>query len=362
MELSTVMDMKQLRSPHMMRQMTVAVAIGAVATGCTNAPKAEQRVVMSGASAGSAYTVHDTTIVAAFDAAGVAGPIQQATLSTKLMGTVVEVLVKEGDRVAAGAPLLRIDARDLSAKSAQAAASTTEAEAMQRDALTQANRIRALYADSVATRAQLDAAETGLARAQAGLEAARAVGSELSAVASYAVIRAPFGGVVTKRFVDAGAFAAPGAPLVAIQDVSTLRVTVNATPEVARRVRRGQKLVATIESAPVSATVEGVVPSLAGNMYTINALVPNGNGALLAGSTATLALPTGSRVALVIPATAIVREGDLTGVTLRTSGGDERRWVRLGWANGEVTEVTAGLRAGDQVVLPAPRLAAAAEK
>jgi RND family efflux transporter MFP subunit len=233
---------------------------------------------------------------------------------------------------------------------------------MHRDALTQANRIRALYADSVATRAQLDAAETGLARAQAGLEAARAVASELSAVGSYAVIRAPFLGVVTKRFVDAGAFAAPGAPLVAIQDVSTLRITANATPEVARRVHRGQKLMATIEGAPLSATVEGVVPSLAGNMYTINALVPNGNGALLAGSTATLALPTGSRVALVVPAAAIAHEGDLTGVTLRTAGGDERRWVRLGWSNGVVTEVTAGLHAGDQVVLPPPRLAASAEK
>jgi RND family efflux transporter MFP subunit len=362
MELSTVMHMEQLCRRCVMRCLTFAVAIGAVATGCTNAPKPEPHVAMAGASAGSAYTVRDTTLVAAFDAAGVAGPIQQATLSTKLMGTVIEVLVKEGDRVAAGAPLLRIDARDLSAKSAQAAASITEAEAMHRDALTQADRIRALYADSVATRAQLDAAETGLARAQAGLEAARAVASELSAVGSYAVIRAPFLGVVTKRFVDAGAFAAPGAPLVAIQDVSTLRITANATPEVARRVHRGQKLMATIEGAPLSATVEGVVPSLAGNMYTINALVPNGNGALLAGSTATLALPTGSRVALVVPAAAIAHEGDLTGVTLRTAGGDERRWVRFGWSNGVVTEVTAGLHAGDQVVLPPPRLAASAEK
>jgi RND family efflux transporter MFP subunit len=362
MELPIVMNMKQLRSRRVMRRVTFAVAIGAVVTGCTNARQSEQRVVVSAAGAGSAYTVRDTTIAAVFDAAGVAGPIQQATLSTKLMGTVVDVLVKEGDRVAEGAPLLRIDARDLTAKSAQAAASITEAEAMQRDALTQANRIRALYGDSVATRAQLDAAETGLTRAQAGLEAARAAASELSAVGSYAVIRAPFRGFVTKRFVDAGAFAAPGAPLVAIQDVSTLRITANATPEVARHVRRGQKLAATIERAFLSATVEGVVPSLAGNMYTINALVPNGNGALLAGSTATLALPTGSRVSLVVPAAAIVREGDLTGVTLRTPRGDERRWVRLGWSDSNVTEVTAGLRAGDQVVLPPPRLAASAEK
>jgi hypothetical protein len=64
----------------------------------------------------------------------------------------------------------------------------------------------------------------------------------------------------------------------------------------------------------------------------------------------------------VVPAAAIAHEGDLTGVTLRTAGGDERRWVRFGWSNGVVTEVTAGLHAGDQVVLPPPRLAASAEK
>jgi RND family efflux transporter MFP subunit len=273
------------------------------------------------------------------------------------MGTVTEVLVKEGDRVETGQILVRIDARDLVAKSAQVSASVADAEAMHRDALTQANRIRGLYADSAATRAQLDAVETGLARAEAAVAAAHATASELGAVSSYSVIRAPFGGVVTKRFVDPGAFAAPGAPLVAIQDVSTLRISANTTPDIARGVRRGQSLAATIEGQPVAATIEGAVPATTGNLYTINALVPNTRGALLAGSTATLSLPTGMRTTLVVPKAAIVREGDLTGVTLRTTQGDERRWVRLGLTSGDLVEITAGLRAGDRIVLPAPPVA-----
>ena len=307
------------------------------------------------------YTVHDTTLAAVFEAAGVAAPVQQALLSTKLMGTVTEVLVREGDRVATGQPLVRIDARDLVAKSAQVSASLADAEAMHRDALTQANRIRALYADSAATRAQLDAAETGLARAEAAVAAARAAQSELGAVSSYSLISAPFAGIITRRFVDPGAYAAPGAPLIAIQDVSTLRITANVTPEIARGVRRGQSLTATIEGQPVKTTIEGAVPAAAGNLYTINALVPNPRGALLAGSTAALALPTGTRTTLVVPAAAIVREGDLTGVTLRTANGDERRWVRLGATSGTTVEVSAGVRPGDRVVLPTPGLAAAPE-
>src|SRR5665647_3694231 len=216
--------------------------------------------------AGTTYVVKDTTIQASFEASGIAAPVRQATLSTKLMGTVLSVEVHEGDAVAVGQPLVRIDARDLAAKEGQVDASIAESQAMYKEAQAQTGRIRGLYADSAATKAQLDAAETGLARAEAGVRAARAAAAELGAVSAYAVIRAPFAGIATKRFVDPGAFAAPGAPLIAIQDGRQLRVTANATPDVARGIRRGQRIDALIEGRPVSAIVEGVVPSAAGNL------------------------------------------------------------------------------------------------
>ena len=338
----------------------ICVAAVAFAAACGRTQESKTPLAIPAPIAGVAYTVHDTTIDAVFDAAGVAAPIQQATLSTKLMGTVTDVLVREGDRVAAGQLLLRIDARDLSAKSAQVAASVAEADATYRDALVQANRMRALYTDSAATRAQLDAAETGLARTEAGLKAAQAAASELGAVSSYSIVRAPFAGIVTKRFADPGAFAAPGAPLVTLQDMSTLRISATTTPSIARGLRRGQTLTALVESTPVRATIEGIVPAMAGGLYTINALVPNADSALLVGSRATLILPTGQRRVVVAPALSVVREGDLTGVTLRTAQGDDRRWVRLGQALGETVEVTAGLRTGDQVVIPTASVVTAA--
>jgi RND family efflux transporter MFP subunit len=347
--------MMNLRSGATRASLLTLLAASAIA--CGRAPDTKTQHAGPSPLSGSVYIVRDTTMGASFDAAGVAAPIQQATLSTKVMGTVEEVLVKEGDRVAAGQILVRIDARDLTAKSAQAGASIAEAEAMRRDAVTQANRIRALYADSAAARAQLDAAETALARTEAGLLAARAAEAELGAVSSYAIVRAPFPGIVTKRFVDPGAFAAPGAPLVAVQDPSRLRITASTTPEVASALRRRRTVDATIEGRIVRATIEGVVPAQAGNLYLINALVPNADAAMLAGSTASLALPIGTRRAIVVPAAAIAREGDLTGVTLRTEQGDERRWVRLGQASADMVEVTAGLRAGDRVVVPTSRVA-----
>lgn len=303
--------------------------------------------------AGTVVTVTDTTLDATLEVAGVAEPFQHATLSTKLMGTVVAVLVREGDAVEAGQPLVRIDARDLTAKAVQASASVADAEANHREALSHAARIRALYADSAATKAQLDAAETGLARAAAAVRVAHGASAELSAVSDYATVRAPFAGVVTQRFVDPGAFAAPGAPLVAVQDVSRLRIVANAAPDAIRSLRRGVPVAATIEGRTVRATVEGVVPADAGNLYTVNAVVPNADRTLLAGSTATIALPQGTRAALLVPTAALRREGDLTGVIVRTASGDDLRWVRVGRTLNGAVEVTSGLRPDEQVVVPA---------
>ncbi len=335
--------------------MTIKHIMGAsgllIAAACSS-PTPEVAQAAPPRVAGSTYIVKDTTIDARFEASGVATPLRQATLSTKLMGTVLSVEVREGERVAEGQRLVRIDARDLAAKEGQVAASIAEADAMHGEAKAQTVRIRALYADSAATKSQLDATEAGLARAEAGVRSARAAAAELGAVTAYSVIRAPFAGTITKRFVDPGAFATPGAPLISIQDGRQLRITASATPDVARNIHRGQRIDALVESRTVEAIVEGIVPSAAGNLYTINALVPNAGETILPGSSATLLLRLGARTGIVVPSAALVREGDLTGVTLRTPDGDKTRWVRLGGVFGHMTEVSAGLRAGDVVVVP----------
>jgi RND family efflux transporter MFP subunit len=329
----------------------------AVLAAC-GAPDAERApnyapVPVARFSPGRVATVVDTTIEAVLDAAGVAEPVSSSTLSTKLMGTVTEVLVREGDRVATGQPLVRIDARDVAARQSQVIAEIAEAEAVHRDAVTQVGRIRALYADGAATRAQLDAAETGLARAEAAVRRARAGASELAVMADYSVVRAPFDGLVTQRLVDPGAFAAPGAPLVTVQDARRLRVSVTVAPEAARGLARGTPIMATVEDTRAPAIIEGVVPAPAGSLYTINAIVDNRGGRLLAGGSATLRLPQGTRRAVLIPSASVRREGELTGVLVRGTTGDELRWVRLGAAHGDRTEVLGGLRGGDRAVVPA---------
>jgi len=335
------MTVSKLRSGTLLG---VVVLVAACGGGGEKAPEVAR------AATTGVYAVQETTITASFEAAGIADPLQRATLSTKLMGSVVGVQVHEGDRVAKDQLLVRIDARDIDAKRAQVEAGIVSAEAVYQDALTQAKRFRALYADSAATRYQLDQVEMGLARAESGLQGARASRAELDAVGAYAEIRSLFAGIVTRRFVDPGAFVAPGAPLVEVQDASSLRVSVSVPPRVAATLRRGQRIEATIEGRPAAAVLEGVVPSPAGAVYTVNAVVPNPRGDFLPGSAATLRIPDGERLAVMIPSRALVRQGDLVGVRIETASGVELRWVKVGAVAGDLTEIYAGLRAGDRIL------------
>jgi len=331
--------------------LSLALLGAGLSAGCGGDAPVEDAATTA-APTGTPVAVRDTVLPATIEAAGTAEPLQRSTLSTRVMATVEAVLVREGDRVAAGQVLVRLDMRDLDARRSQVEAGLAEAEAVEREAEAMARRIRALFADSAATRVQLDQAETGLARAQAAVRTARAAGAELEAVRSYAEVRAPFAGVVARRHVDPGALAAPGAPLVDVEDASRLRVEVTAAPEQVRELGRGSVVEVLVEGRPLRGEVEGVVRGPSGNLAQVNVLVPNPDRRVLSGSAATVLLPQGSRTALVIPVAAVIREGDLVGVDLLVADRAERRWVRLGreLPTGLV-EVLSGVAAGDRVLV-----------
>lgn len=302
---------------------------------------------------GVVVVVRDSVVDEVFEATGTAQAILQADLSTRLMGKVVAVSVQAGQPVRSGQVLARIDGQEMAARSRGVGSGLDAARSQLELARTHAARVRRLYADSAATKAMLDQAETDLQRAQAGLSQLEAQASELASVAGYATITAPFPGMVTARLVDPGALAAPGQPLLRVEDATRLRVSVNTTPEKAARIQAGSRLEGRMGARPFAAVVEGVVPSQAGNLVAIHALVDNRHDSLRSGAAATLLLPRGKRLARLVPEEGLVREGDLVGVWGRGGRGDVKRWIRIGsrFAGGRF-EVLAGLQDGDTIVVP----------
>ena len=174
------------------------LVLGLTAAGCSGEGKA-----LAPASA----SVVPVELVTA-RAAGTSAPVvatgryvarDEVPLAFKTGGVVTRVLVDAGDAVRPGQLLAALDLREIDAMVAAARAGVEKA---QRDH----DRLQRLVADSVATRAQLQDAATGL-------EAARAALAQAQVNREYSVITAPEGGLIQQRFVAAGALVAPGQPV-----------------------------------------------------------------------------------------------------------------------------------------------------
>jgi len=155
------------------------------------------------------------------------------TLSSKISGTVVEVLAAEGAVVEKGQVILRIDDSEIRQRyqavqsSAQQAVLERQALAARRDmAKTNLERMQKLFAQQVISRDELDRASMeyqALRKQEQALAASAASaghqGAEAKSLLGYSVVAAPFRGVLSRRYVDQGAFVNAGAPLAAIDDV-----------------------------------------------------------------------------------------------------------------------------------------------
>jgi RND family efflux transporter MFP subunit len=265
----------------------------------------------------------------------------RAVLSARAPAAVTALPLREGDRFAAGALLVRLD--DRAARAAHAAA---EAEAVAAEA--DRARAEALLAKGAATPRE---AEQARARAEAARAAVQAAGEALS----YSELRAPFAGTVTACPVHVGDVVTPGAPLLEIEggDGLELRATLDAREAVA--LHPGMRLETRVDAItePLAAVVRSVSPAAdpATHRFLLRADLPAVRG-LRSGLFARVALPgAGGPERLVVPADAIFVRGGLTGVYVLSEGRARLRWVAAAESVGGRTEVRAGLSAGERVLL-----------
>jgi RND family efflux transporter MFP subunit len=266
---------------------------------------------------------------------------QKATLASRIPATVVALPFREGDRVSRGAVVLRLDAAAL--QSAEGAAETA-VRAAERDLA----RLTVLLAEQVAAPRDHDEAMARAAAARATLQGVR---DSLS----YAVLRAPFAGVVTARPVNVGDIVSPGTPLLDIEGDGGLEVRASIDAALAPRPTAGQRFTVEVDGqpAPVPATVRSISPAAdpTTHRFDIRADLPSRPG-LRSGLFARMQIPRNdSPSRLVVPTLAVVRRGGLTGIFVVSEGSARLRWVAVGDDQEGVTELRAGAEAGDRVVL-----------
>lgn len=294
--------------------------------------------------------------------AGTVRPETTSTLSANVVGTVVRVAVAEGDRVRAGAVLVQIDAREPRAQVDRTRAGREEVERAIEAATASAQlaeatyrRYAALHERGSSSQQEYDEAKARHTGAQAELNRlvakraeVRAATAQAEAALDFSSVRAPIDGVVSSRFVDPGAQAAPGVPLVTIQNETAARVDANVPEHVA--VHAGERAVVIAGERRIGARVIRMQPSV--DAAARSALVKlQLDEPLRAGMYVKVSFLIGTRDAVTVPLSALVRRGQLTSVFVVADDRVARmRLVIPGATDGAQAEVLSGLAAGEEIV------------
>ncbi|HET8798820.1 MAG TPA: efflux RND transporter periplasmic adaptor subunit, partial [Thermoanaerobaculia bacterium] len=207
-------------SKHFNRTALALIAAGLAAACGHDEPKPVTRETVSAPT----EIVQPAPLAATRTIAGTVRSANVSPLAAKVMGNVVRVHVAEGDRVKAGQLLVEIDARESVAQANAASSSIAAAEANSALAEATFRRFDALRARGSVSAQEFDNVKAQRDAAQAELARARAMSAQASAFLDYASVRAPMDGVVAQRFVDPGAQAAPGMPLLTIEDTRSYRI------------------------------------------------------------------------------------------------------------------------------------------
>jgi RND family efflux transporter MFP subunit len=296
--------------------------------------------------------------------------VRQATVAAQVGGNVLALAVKAGDRVKAGQVLARIDARDAQAGLLRSEAGVAQAEAELRNARIHYDRTRELRAQGFVSPSALDLAKTQLDAAQAAAQQAAAGRSQAALARDFTTVAAPFDGLVLATHLEAGDLASPGRPVATIYSPAAMRAVVQvpstraASARTAKRVEvqlaDGRSIAPAATTVlpnadPVSQTVEwrlelpadalvGLVPGQTVRVAFAGLAPAGADGAVAAGA---------ASMRLAVPASAVLRRGELTALYVAQDQGFALRAVRLGATVGDSVEVLAGVRSGERIALDA---------
>ena len=288
-------------------------------------------------------TARNENVVSAIRATGRIEALHAVELRPDEQGRIVDILFREGQTVAAGTPLVKID-------DAMLRAQAESAEAERELATQQLERMRRLHADNASSPADLE-------RAEAAARSADAAVALLVLQIERTTVRAPFAGVIGQRFVSQGDFATTDTRLLTLQTVDPQRAVIDVPERYAGLLQHGQTVEFTVASQTdrvFTGQVEFIDPVVqdASRTIVVKARAPNSDRLLRPGMFIEARLATETREnAVVVPEDAIQPTRTATVVWAVVDGKASRRIVELGTRSNGSVEILSGVDAGEQVVI-----------
>lgn len=276
---------------------------------------------------------------------GVARGLRSVNITSSTTELITRVMFVDGQRVAAGAPLVELQAREEDA-------AIIEARAQLGQAQREYDRYKALADRGIAPRVTAENAETAVETAQAALQAAQARRGDR-------VIRAPFAGTLGLTTVTAGTLINPGAVIATLDDTSTIRVDFPLPERYLNVLRPGAPLTATADAygdEPFTGRIDLIDTRVneTTRAATARAVFPNPGGRIRPGMLLRVSVQQGQRQAASAPEAAVQYEG-AGAFVYRIARGNEgstaqRVEIETGVVENGFVEILSGVEAGDRIV------------
>lgn len=345
-------------------------------------------------------TITSQAIANTVELSGTVSTTEQATLAPRVMGRITRLSLESGDRFQKGDILTRIDVMDMTAQTGQAELGVAQAQAevaRSQAALNQLEsqkleaqsalglaqidqaRMAQLQAAGAVSQSQLDRANATLeattarvAQAEAGIRQSEAAiaqtqaavkRAELSVTSadiheSYGTVIAPFDGVVVQKLAYEGEMAAPGTPLLKVENPDKLQLEIAVPEENLQLVRVGQPVAVRFDTVnqTIQSTIQQIVPAADPKSRSFLVKIPLRNsGRLISGMFGRIVLPLGkTQETMLIPTQALIQRGQLQGVYVVETNGSQPtavlRWVKTGKTQDKQIEIVAGLMKGDRLI------------
>jgi membrane fusion protein (multidrug efflux system) len=280
---------------------------------------------------------------------------QESEVAAATSGLVVRAPVERGSAVARGALLASLDVRQASLSEAEAKANLESARASQ--ALNEADcaRYQRLFDKGAITRQELDSKATACSTGQASVAAADSRARRAAETLADAVVRAPFDGVVSERYVSPGEYVQPGSKVAHLVQTDPLRVELSVPESAVEAVRKGLKVQFEVTSLPgrtFTGTVAHVSPALGSTTRTLTfeAVVKNADGALRPGMFVSARLELGTDALPTVPRGALTSDGQTTRAFVVRDGRLEERVVQPEATEGDEVPIRSGIAGGERVV------------
>jgi len=390
-----------------MRKKWVVISIVSLAMLTTSCGKKEEAVIekptlLQGV---KIETIKLSPVEEDYEAVGTVRSKTTSVLSSKTVGNILVVHVREGDRVRIGQVLIEIDDRDTRAQLQKAQAGLREVQDVQEEidqniraaesAKEAAEAGRSLAAatfkryntlleqKSVSpqefdeVQAKLKVAEAEVDRAERMLQALKAKKSQVLAkteqvkaditstqvYVDYGRILSPINGIVTSKQAEIGLLAAPGVPLLTLEDNSSYRLEVSVEDSMLKKIRLDTPVRISIDALgpqELSSRVTEVVPASdpGSRSFTVKIdlfvgkVGSIGQPGLRSGLFGKAHFPIGQKQLLKVPQKAILQSGQLVGVFIVDSSNILRlRLIKTGKQYGDEMEVLSGLNDGDRIVV-----------